>query len=520
MRTRIWQRLGKGWRWALLYLALAAVGGGLYLVWSAVEGGPGFPLDDGWIHQTYARNLALTGRWEYVPGQVSAGSTSPLWTALLALGHWAGVPLMSWTMGLGVVALSLVARGAHVLSECLYPDQRWIGPAAGLLCVAEWHLVWAAVSGMETLLYVALALALTSVSVRCVTQIDRESPRCFLVMGVLAGLLVLTRPDGVALVGLLGLWGLLRVLGHRLRWRGAVAGMGMALAPFLLLLGPYLVFNWRLSGRVWPNTFYAKQMEYAIQLAWPIWTRLWVVVLPPLTGAQVLLVPGLILAVGGIVRDAIRREPVGARAAWLPLAYGAVHLLMYALRLPVTYQHGRYLMPAIPFLIIGGLGGLLPRMRLRDPSMPVRLISRAGVAAGVVLTLAFAGIGGRAYQRDVSVIDSEMVAVARWLAENTGPDDLVAAHDIGAIGYLAGRPILDLAGLVSPEVIPMLGDPAAMGEYVLLSKARYLVTAPGWPYELLTGRPDVTLQFKTESRWTVAAGLNSSAVYRLPVSDR
>ena len=39
-------------------------------------GGGGFPLDDSWIHQTYARNLAQTGQWAFVPGVPSAASTS------------------------------------------------------------------------------------------------------------------------------------------------------------------------------------------------------------------------------------------------------------------------------------------------------------------------------------------------------------------------------------------------------------------------------------------------------------
>jgi len=35
----------------------------------------GFPLDDAWIHQTYARNLGLSGMMAFTPGEPSAGST-------------------------------------------------------------------------------------------------------------------------------------------------------------------------------------------------------------------------------------------------------------------------------------------------------------------------------------------------------------------------------------------------------------------------------------------------------------
>ena len=528
MGRGIEQTLAARWRWPAVYLVLAFGLGGLYLAWPGAATGPGFPLDDGWIHQTYARNLALMGRWEYVAGEVSAGSTAPLWTGLLAVGYWMGLPFLAWTMGLGMVTLACTAWGAHRLSERLFPGERWIGPAVGLLCVAEWHLVWAAVSGMETMLYVALGLALTDAAIGCVTGGSGGPAWRWGGVGLLAGLLALTRPEGVVLIVLLGLWGLGRMVRGRLGWREAVTGVGLALAPFLLLLIPYLVFNWRLSGRVWPNTFYAKQIEYAVQLAWPIGTRVWRVSLPPLTGPLISLVPGLILAAVGGVRRGVqgnRGRPGGVSAtgsggSWLPATYAVVHLMLYAVRLPVTYQHGRYLMPIIPFLIIGGVGGLLASVRLRDRVMVKRLVSRTWVGAVLVLTLAFVGVGAQAYQRDVAVIGSEMVTVARWLAENTEPGDLVAAHDIGAIGYFAERPILDLAGLISPEVIPMLGDPAVMGEYVLASEARYLVTAPGWMYEALTGRADVTLLFSADSPWTAAAGLNSSAVYRLPVSDR
>jgi DNA-binding LacI/PurR family transcriptional regulator len=69
----------------------------------------------------------------------------------------------------------------------------------------------------------------------------------------------------------------------------------------------------------------------------------------------------------------------------------------------------------------------------------------------VVIIVVFAlyiPIGAAAFAADVAIINSEMVAVAQWLERNTPPDALIAAHDIGAIGYFTGRPLLDLAGLI------------------------------------------------------------------------
>ena len=35
---------------------------------------------------------------------------------------------------------------------------------------------------------------------------------------------------------------------------------------------------------------------------------------------------------------------------------------------------------------------------------------------------------------------------------------IVAAHDIGALGYLDDHQLVDLAGLITPEVIPFMLD--------------------------------------------------------------
>src|SRR3989337_2513205 len=72
----------------------------------------GFPLDDAWIHQTYARNLGLHGMMAFSPGQPSTGSTSVAWTVLLAAGYLLRIPFLIWTYFWGsifAVATALVA---------------------------------------------------------------------------------------------------------------------------------------------------------------------------------------------------------------------------------------------------------------------------------------------------------------------------------------------------------------------------------------------------------------------------
>ena len=76
-----------------------------------------------------------------------------------------------------------------------------------------------------------------------------------------------------------------------------------------------------------------------------------------------------------------------------------------------------------------------------------------------------------------------MLVAARWLQANVDPADLLAVHDIGAVGYFAStperpRPILDLAGLVSPEVIALFRDPAGMSDLMRARGVRYLMLLP------------------------------------------
>ncbi len=504
------------WQWVALALLLSALSAALYLGRTAASGRLGFPLDDGWIHHTYARNLAHTGQMAYLPGQPSAGSTSPLWTILLSIGYLLRLDYRLWTYTLGAVGLALTALTAFRLARRLFPHQRWAAPLAGLLCALEWHLAWAAFSGMETILFTWLILLLMDLQLGIHSSQSAIRNLQFALTGLIAGLLTLTRPEGLLLVGLVGL-ALLWHAWRESRWRGllAVALYGLA---FAVVVAPWLAFNLRVSGQPFPNTFYAKQAEYHIYLGQPIGTRLARVLLPTLAGAQFLLIPGFLYA-------AFRPHPptppratshTTPHGSHLPLAWWLLTVLVYALRLPVNYQHGRYLIPTVPVLILYGVGGTLRLLRPNSARMWARVISHTLLLATLALCLVFWARGAQAYADDTGFIEGEMVAVAHWLNANTNPADLIAVHDIGAVGYLTQRPLLDLAGLVTPQVVPFIADETRLLAFMAEQGADYVIFFPDFsdPYRRMATDPRLHPVYDTGYAWTRRQGLENMTVFK------
>src|SRR5580698_2862274 len=60
---------------------------GLVSVGIALRNNLGFPLDDSWIHQVIARNLVEFHTFGFTPGVTSSGSSSTLWSLVLALNY-------------------------------------------------------------------------------------------------------------------------------------------------------------------------------------------------------------------------------------------------------------------------------------------------------------------------------------------------------------------------------------------------------------------------------------------------
>jgi hypothetical protein len=379
------------------------------------------------------------------------------------------------------------------LGKVLFPHDELVPVLSATFCLLEWHIAWAAFSGMETILFVLLSLLALE------RHLTGERPW---VTGLIGGLATVTRPEGAMILPLLVLdtaWR--RRRGTRsLAWREVVTHAALVGVGFCVPLAPYLALNLAVTGNLWPNTFYAKQAEYRrVVASVPLWTR-WVrVALPTMVGAQVLLIPGCLYA-------AFKSLSLAQRKAVLPLAWWFSLVTAYAIRLPVSYQHGRYLIPAIPIAILLGVWGTMNLPGLH------RIVRRVLYVSIPILLLIFWLRGAQQYAIDVRIIDSELAAAGRWVADNTAPDAVIGAHDIGAIGYFSQRFLVDTAGLITPEVIPFILDEDRILAFLEAREVDYLVIFPSW-YPQIAESSQLRAVYRSASPWVVQAGGDNVVIY-------
>ncbi len=481
------------WVWINLGMALVSVS--LYVFLASQTQSIGFPLDDAWIHQTYARNLADLGEWSFIPGLTSAGSTAPLWTFALSLLHLVGRSTPYFlTYFMGALTLWGVACLAELIARKSIPMLNTRVPIAGILMTLEWHLVWAGASGMETLLMAVVVLAVFYFLLT-------NSTVAAILAGLVIGIGVWVRPDALTLLGPLVFVLVLR----KSIWKERSRTLGISLAALAIPLAAYLAFNFGLSGQIWPNTFYAKQAEYAALQEISLLSRYGQILLLPMVGIGILLLPGFIFK--GI-QAILTRDAYWMSAILWWLGYS----LVYALQLPVTYQHGRYLIPAMPVYLLVGLIGSLEGLKFEQTGKGLPwALKRVWLGASVIVLAAFWVIGGQSYAKDVAIINTEMVDAALWLNQNTAANDLIAVHDIGAVGYFSQRQIIDLAGLVTPEIIPIIRDEARLTAYLDQQGATYLMTFPEWYPTLTSGLEPV---FTSDGTFSPGAGGENIVIYR------
>ncbi|MEM9953822.1 MAG: hypothetical protein AAF846_19590 [Chloroflexota bacterium] len=486
-------------------------------------GASGFPLDDSWIHQVYGRNLALNGEWAFISGEPSAASTSPLYTVILATGYFLRIPYFLWTHLIGTLALALTAMIGTRMRRYILPESSLASWGVGIMLVSSWHLIWAAASGMETMIFGMLTLLLIYLAWREIEAERSQATQAVAmrgaIFGIVTALTALARPEGVVLGGIAALL-MLIVRPQGTFQRVIIFGVGAAIG-FGIMLSPYAWLNWQLTGSLLPNTANAKFEQHALLLELPYLLRYGRLSLAILVGGQILLIPGMIAY---LWQQFSSKNRLHGLYFALPILWGLSHIAIYAARLPAAYQHGRYVLPTLPaFIFVGVMGTvwMIQQTRKQGDKSVFTLLRRVSVQtlaiSAVAVTLAFVSIGLDAYRNDVAVINTEMIASAEYIRENIPHDELMAIHDIGAVGYFAPRDMIDIAGLVTPEIIPIVSDGDALWNYMEANGAQYLMAFPDQVPNANPDDPRLCRIFYTDSDITreIRGEGYSMAIYRL-----
>ncbi len=405
-------------------------------------------IDDAYITYRYARNMAEGIGFVYNPGEHVLGTTTPLYTLIMAL--W-GLIGGSQTIPLFSAILNALADGAS--AALLY----WLGrqllghPLPGVVLGVLWAVaprsVTFAIGGMETSLYVLVILAAFS------AWLAGQSGRAAIFMA----LGVLLRPDALIWVGPLGLamvaeaWlaGRNQPPLRRLPWREGMT--------FLALILPWLVYGTLTFGSPLTNSIAAKHAAYPVAPTTSLLIFLAYYGIPffesetlGTAGALIgsALYPTLALIGGGALARTDRRAVPLVAFPWLYFA-------TYALANPPFFHW--YMVPPTPaYLLCIAAGVWTLAGRRRDGVAQRWAIGIAGLAWLAFSLRAWVLHPDHGPDRPaprMARIDLELTyaQAAQSLLPVVDEDTVLAVGDIGVIGWITRARILDTVGLVSPE---------------------------------------------------------------------
>lgn len=473
--------------WGIAALAIAA----------RVIPGPRI-IDDAYITFRYAQNLLAGNGLVYNPGEAVLGTTTPIYTLFLAAlavplgGVQAPFPEIAWIANAVIDAgscLLLIALGKRLGSE-----------SAGLFAAAVWAIapmsVTFAIGGMETSLFVLVLLAM---------YLQAYRNRWTSAAG-LAALSLLIRPDGLLFAAPLALergrqWWI------NAKTTSQATTVQRELATFAAPLGVWALFATVYYGSAIPHSVAAKVTAYLLppdaalirllqhyatpflgHLTFGVW---WI-------GVGLFLYPVLFLLGSS---SAVRRRP----STWPLFACPFIYLGAYAIANPLIFRW--YLAPPLPFFFLGILIGGSRVSRDLGSKVPLLALGSAALALTLVGWELHPDRGPDRPAPEMAFIELELLYehAGRELRDQVENDEIIAAADIGALGYYSQARILDTLGIISPRSL----------EYYPIDPELYAINY-AIPAELIHDlRPDRIVTLEVYGRRTLLMDPRFVKRYRL-----
>ncbi|MEO8664612.1 MAG: hypothetical protein ABI462_03870 [Ignavibacteria bacterium] len=423
------------------------------------NGEMGVPLDDTWIHFQFADNFSNGHFFEYNIGEPTAGTTSPLYVIVLGT---AGLITKNFILS------SLLISSLFYLFSCLlvykismlifemaqsqfqnsavkdFISPGFLSILAALLTVFAGRFAWAGLSGMETTMFTFFCLAGVLSYLK-----DIQSKRFTLLPTLLFALAATSRPEGFLLYSIYILVMFVNSIKVK-TLRSNYFRIFISVFIFLCLTLPYFIFSYKLSGNFLPNTFRGQGGHFDF--------------IPDLTYVRI----GIIfffrdnfftalLYLFAVLFYFKNTKRFFNDLKYLNMIFLWIILLpaVSSIVIPNWRHHVRYLIPLIPFINIASVYVLELVMRTNFFVKFNKSFLRPKKVGITILAVSFIyyAVYVIALGKNTDNINNQQVKLAAWVNENVPRDATIALNDIGAITFINKNRIIDMAGLVTPEML-------------------------------------------------------------------
>jgi len=408
---------------------------------------PAFLNDDSYITLTYAKNLASGNGFVFNHSPAVLGTTTPLFTIAVA-----GLALIFPKTDIPVIAVFLTAFcWLGIVWTIFFFRKEW-GLENWQVCTLALVLIgsgWIGSLGMEAYPFAFLLVLSLSLFL---------SERYWLT-GFITGLLFLTRGEGMLVLAVLSIaipiqhWVTRKSIDIELVRNILKLVVGFTLPVLLWAIYAHFTF-----GSFLPNSLAAKQAQGQTGLWRPFLQRLtneWM----PLWGKSFTfeVLPFVnfwwVIVLIGFIDVLLRKRRWLILAGWITLYISGYILLNVS-------AYGWYQLPVLFVLnLFFGLGIVKIVEILTRHIKPHNLSLGISVLFTIVLVFMLAKPTFNAmlaYQGDAR--GESYAALSRWFREHTNSSESIAFIEIGYLGYYTDNRIIDLAGLVLPDVVPHIAE--------------------------------------------------------------
>ncbi|MDI5978502.1 hypothetical protein [Amycolatopsis magusensis] len=402
--------------------------------------------EDAFISFRYSQNIAEGHGPVFNAGERVEGYSNFLWVVLVAIPKTLfGFDIVHTASVLGVLCALGCVLAAYSTVNRIVTETPGLGVAAAILTAGATGLAAYGPSGLETPLFLLLAL------IMCHALAAGRA----VVAGVVVALATMTRPDGVVLAVVAGLWLVHAAARKRINWWGPA---GFTLGALVLVV-PWTAWRLTYYGHLVPNAVAAKlggSLDWQLGQGWHY------------LSSFALVHQGFLLIAVAAVTALLRRrremtddERRARSSVWLVFALAVTYLLF------MTYAGGdwmpawRLLAPVPVLFAVGAVAaygvvtGVVPSPRARTQPVGGKLVP--AVALGLcLLSFLVSAMSPAALplMHDWRHKIAQMEEIGSWLGDRLPPGTVISTYANGALSYRAGTDlvVVDVLGLTDEHI--------------------------------------------------------------------